>query len=321
VARPHVSICIPLRNGAEWIEAAIDSALAQTYQDFEVLVIDNCSSDESVARAEACLGDDERARLEVNREPLGAVGNHDRCIRRARGSLIKFLYQDDLLAPHCLERMVAPFAAHAGIGLAFCRRRVVVDDPEDPEAVAWKQAYSELHTHFASLREINRGRDLLAQYLPEFGDPRYRNWIGEPSAVMVRRASIRHVGDFNDRMRQSWDLELWLRVMAHYDVAFLDEQLVTFRHHSQSLTATNEAQRADWLDLVWLYEGLLADPALEEHHAMLRRFRRRRLLGVAKRQLVRLSRGNVDVRQLGSYVRHRTRGLAGRKPALTDGKS
>ncbi len=320
MAAPNVSICLPLRDGEKWIDGAIDSALAQTYGDFELLIVDNCSSDGSVERVQARLGDDERIRLELNRRPLGAVGNHDRCIRQSRGALIKFLHQDDLLAPRCLERMVSPFEAHARVGLAFCRREVLLEEPDDPDAIAWKKSYAELHTNFSSLGEINDGRDLLAQYLPEFGDPRYRNWIGEPSAVMVRRASIQRVGDFNDRMRQSWDLELWLRAMAHADVAFLDEKLVTFRHHAESLTATNEGQRAEWLDLVWLYEGLLADPGLEEHHAMIRRFRRRRMLGLAKRQLVRLSRGDLDLRPLGSYVGHRTRTLAGRAPALPYGK-
>jgi glycosyltransferase involved in cell wall biosynthesis len=319
--RPHVSICIPLRNGAKWIDAAVDSALAQTYEDFELLAVDNCSSDGSLELVQARLGDDERIRVEVNREPLGAVGNHDRCIRLARGELIKFLHQDDLLKPDCLARMVRPFEAHPRVGLAFCRREVLLEEPGDPGAVAWKASYAELHTGFSSLGKVNRGGDLLADYLPEFGDTRYRNWIGEPSAVMVRRSAIQQVGDFNDRMWQSWDLELWLRLMAHYDVSFLDERLVVFRHHAASLTAANEKRRAEWLDLVWLYEGLLAEPALEEHHAMIRRFRRRGLLGVARRQLLRLWNGNLDLRPLGSYLAHRLRALAGGRPALPYGKS
>jgi glycosyltransferase involved in cell wall biosynthesis len=307
MARPRISICIPLHNGVRWIDGAIESALSQTRTDFELLVVDGGSTDGSVELVRAWLRKDKRIRVEVGSDSGGAVANHDRCIRLAQGELVKFLHQDDLLAPTCLERLAATFDAHQSVGLAFCRREILLDQPGDPREMAWKEEYEELHTGFSALAPFNRGRDLLEQYLPTFGDPRYRNWIGEPSAVMVRRPSLERVGTFNDRMWQSWDLELWLRLMAVDDVAFIDEKLVTFRHHTESLTAANSRQRTEWLDLLWLYEGLLAEPGLEQYHGMIRSFRRRRTLAVVKRQLERLRRGDLDLRPLGLYFAHRTR--------------
>jgi hypothetical protein len=152
---------------------------------------------------------------------------------------------------------------------------------------------------------VNSGRELLAQYLPTFGRSDYENWIAEPSAVMVRRSCFDRVAVFSNRMRQSWDLELWLRVMANYDVGFVDEELVAFRFHPSSLTAENARRQSDWLDLLWLYEGLLREPALAEHHALIRRFRRRQLLRAVRKQLDRLAHGDFDLRPLGSYLAHR----------------
>jgi glycosyltransferase involved in cell wall biosynthesis len=311
---PPISICIPMRNGAEWIGEAIDSALAQTRPDFELLVVDNASSDGSAELVRAWA--DERIRLERFDVPVSAPRNHERCIRLARGGLIKFLHADDVLFPECVARMASLMEAHPGIGLVFSRREILLDDPTDAAAVEWREAYAELHTGFRSLGEVNRGRELLGQYLPSFGSPEYQNWIAEPSAVMVRRSCFDRIGVFNPRMRQSWDLELWLRLMAVYDVGFIDERLVAFRHHTQSLTATNARLRADWLDLVWLYEGLLAELALEEHHELIRRFRRTQMHHAFRRQLGRLRRGDLDLRPLGSYVGYRVRALVGKAPPL-----
>lgn len=105
------------------IDGAIDSALAQTYEDFEPLIVGNCSSDGSLELAQARFGDDDRSGSKSTAGPSGAVGNHDR-IRLARGELMKFLHQYDLLASACLARMVPSFEAHPGLGLAFCRREI-----------------------------------------------------------------------------------------------------------------------------------------------------------------------------------------------------
>ena len=125
---------------------------------------------------------------------------------------------------------------------------------------------------------------------------------------MVRRECFDRVGRFTERMRQSWDLELWLRIFARYDVGFVDEEVAAFPFHSASLTAANARVEADWLDLLWLYEGLLAEPALGRHQAMIRGFRRRQLARAARKQAGRLRHGDLDVRPLAGYLRHRIAG-------------
>jgi glycosyltransferase involved in cell wall biosynthesis len=304
---PSISICIPVRNGAQWLDATIDSALAQTREDFEILVVENASTDGTGDLVRRRSTEDSRIRLERFDRVVSAPANHNWAIRLARGALVKFLHQDDVLYPACLERMAAIFEAHPQVGFVFARRHILLEDPDDLEALEWARRYGTLDEGFTALGEVNRGKELLAQYLPTFGDSQYQNWIGEPSAVMVRRECFERVGAFSERLRQSWDLELWLRIFAVFDVGFVAEPLGAFRYHPRSLTTTNARIRADWLDLLWLYEGLLSEAALEPSHGMIRGFRRRQARRVLRRQLGRLRRGDLDLRPLGAYVAHRVR--------------
>jgi glycosyltransferase involved in cell wall biosynthesis len=307
VARLSISVCIPAYNGERWLGEAIESVLAQTRQDFELLIVDNHSSDGSFGLATEAARRDDRIRVVENRETIGAVPNHNRCLALAQGDLIKFLHHDDRIREHCLERMAAVFEANPRVGLVFSRREILLDEPEDLSAQAWKREHEILHSGFGELGEVNDGPSLLRRYLPTFGEIEYANWIGEPSAVMLRRSAAERLGGFDERVRQSFDIELWLRVMASHDVGFVDEPLAVFRHHEESLTAHVAVLRADWLDRLWIFEGLLNDPLLASEYRRIRRYRRRELARVVRRQLGRLARGQHDLRPFAGYLRYRVR--------------
>src|SRR5690242_10061173 len=122
---PSVSICIPTYRGTAHLGAAIDSVLAQTYRDFELLIIDDNSPDDTahlVARY-----DDPRIRYLRNTSNLGPEGNWNRCLAEARGKYFKLLPHDDLLTPNCLERQVSVLEDDASERLAFvfCARRII----------------------------------------------------------------------------------------------------------------------------------------------------------------------------------------------------
>jgi glycosyltransferase involved in cell wall biosynthesis len=254
---PLVSICIPAYQGSRWIRDAVESALAQDYSSIEVLVVDDCSTDDTAAIARSIR--DSRLRVHVNPTNLGLVGNWDRCVALARGEFVKFLFQDDLLATDCVRELVAA-CADDQVGMAFSGRTILLDDPADPRARAWRDRFGAVDRGFAHLERQNRGQDLFAQ---EMAGSFAENWVGEPSCVLVRTECFRSLGLFNRRMHQDVDLEMWLRVMYHYDVGFVDRPLATFRVHGAS--ATQENQRADriWLDRFWLLEGLAAHPAIK----------------------------------------------------------
>jgi WS/DGAT/MGAT family acyltransferase len=123
--RPLVSMCVPAFNAARWIREALESALGQTYDRFELLVADNASTDETVEIARSF--DDPRVRVETRTTTIGPVQNHNRAIRLSRGAFVKFLHADDLLRPTCLEEMVELALEDDRIGLVCKLHHAMVD--------------------------------------------------------------------------------------------------------------------------------------------------------------------------------------------------
>jgi len=316
--RPRVSIAIPVYNGARWIGDTVRSALAQTFDDFEVVVVDNASTDATVETI-SVIGDD-RVRLFRNPTNLGPYRNMNRTVEESRGELIKFLHADDELLPNCLERMVERFD-DPDIGLVFAPRRIELSNPGDPKQQQWLEDFGRPERRFGVLRDKNDGRALLRAYLSTRGS--YGNWIGEPSSVMVRRACLERVGGFSLRVRQLNDMDLWALIMAFYDVSFVDEELSVYRFDGGSgggnLTSRNNERRRGWLDPLWMLEGLrrhpeiqAAIPELDDYIKDLRRRTVRSAVGAVRR---RPSLGPERLRDYASYAAYRAT-PASRRPAL-----
>ena len=109
-----VSVCIPSHNGADFLPQAIESVLAQTFTDFELVVVDDSSDDASVAIARSF--DDPRLRLHANPARLGLVGNWNRCVELARGEYIYLFHQDDVMEPDNLARKSSFLDEHPSAG-------------------------------------------------------------------------------------------------------------------------------------------------------------------------------------------------------------
>jgi glycosyltransferase involved in cell wall biosynthesis len=300
---PLVTICLPVYRGAKWIASAIESCLEQTETRFELLVVDNASEDETVSVARS-FGDP-RIRVVVNPSNLGMMPNHNRAVELARGEFVKFLHADDLLAPSCLQEMLRVARRDEQVGLVFSRRRVVLADERDPHARAWLRDFGELHSRFADLQEVNDGQALLEQWLERgFGE----NWIGEPSAVLVRASCFERLGGFNPHIRVLADVDLWARIMSAYRIGFVDQELCTFLHHQQSATAQSIGAERQWLDRLWISDGLLRGEQDARRRARLRTMRRAELRGAAR---LLLRRGEGRRRRLGelaTYAAARLRG-------------
>ena len=280
---PEVSVCIPAYEAEDWIEPAVRSALGQTHGDLEVVVVDNDSTDGTVARVSALALEDSRVRLYANSRNLGVYGNFNRALALSRGRYIKFLCADDVLEPDCVEQMLRPFAMSPRVGLCFSPRAIDLKDPADAAGARWKAKHERTHERFGELREINSGAALLETWL---GDRLADNWIGEPSNVMMSRECLARVGGFPLMMHDKGDMELWLRAMLDHDVGFVDRRLTRLLVHAASLGIVNRETGRPWLDEVWMLEGLLSfDEA--RRYPMLRRLRRRAIARAARNAAVR----------------------------------
>jgi glycosyltransferase involved in cell wall biosynthesis len=308
---PLVSISLTTSNGARFLDAALDSALAQEYDPLELVVVDDSSTDETVELIRSRA--DRRIKLHVNDRRLGQSGNRNRALSACHGELIKFLDQDDLLRPDCIQKMVDLFKADSAVGLVFSRRWLEQDRWPD---AAWAMRHAELHSHFSGLARINDGRELLAQWLASGGR---ENWIGEPSAVMVRRSHLGGTGGFSHNVYQLVDMNLWARLLPRALVGFVDEPLVGYRRGHQSESTINLGSHRNWLDRLWTYEDLARDPEVQRCYPELKGLlmAERRMAWRTAARLGRVRDGDeVPATAYLRYLRFRVMSMLGAKPAL-----
>lgn len=222
MAECKVSVCIPTYNYAAFLPEAIESILAQRYTDFELVIIDDNSTDDTRAIVQSYLERDPRIRFSVNPGNVGMVQNWNLCLDQARGKYIKFLFADDLLAsPETLGRMTALLDANSSVSMV-CSARHFIDE---------NSQVLQLESHFET--GVLAGADVISRCIL-----RKRNLIGEPSVVMFRKAYA--CRGFLVSYRQIVDLEMWFHLLEKGSFAYLNEPLCSFRLHGRQQTNVNK---------------------------------------------------------------------------------
>ncbi|BCO58014.1 hypothetical protein MINTM005_32580 [Mycobacterium intracellulare] len=252
-AAPLISVCVPMYNNAATIERCLRSVLDQHGVEFEIVIVDDQSTDDGAAIAATLLraGD----RLIRNDARLGLNGNHNRCLALARGDYIQFLHGDDWLLPGALQTLARSFD-DSDVGMAFAPRRVQTDDLPWSER---RRAPSKLHVYFVKLRARNRGSSLVLQIVALWGAS--ANLIGEPSCVMFRRRLAADAGGLRDDVFQTVDLDFWLRLMLRSAVCFVPQEL-SVRHHTATTESANITKsHRHWLDQLRILTWMIVDPA------------------------------------------------------------
>jgi glycosyltransferase involved in cell wall biosynthesis len=130
-SRPRVSVGIPVRNGQRFIRQAIDSLLAQTFTDFELIICDNASTDQTEAICREYAARDARVRYFRNTFNVGPAGNHNKCFNLCRGEYFRWHAHDDMCAPDYLEKCVQVLDADPGVVIAY-PSTLVVDENGKP---------------------------------------------------------------------------------------------------------------------------------------------------------------------------------------------
>ncbi|MEX0801673.1 MAG: glycosyltransferase family 2 protein [Dehalococcoidia bacterium] len=149
VRRTRVSIGLPVYNGERYIRQALDSVLAQTFAEYELVISDNASTDETEMICREYAERDERVRYFRNRENLGAAANYNRAFRLSNGEYFKWLAADDVLHRHFLQRCVEALGAHPDAVLAYPRARCIDEhgnmflDADDGGHMHWQPRASD----------------------------------------------------------------------------------------------------------------------------------------------------------------------------------
>lgn len=220
---PLVSIVIPAYN-PPFFAQCLDSALAQTYDNIEIVVCDDSSGPEieDIVRSRAGR---RSVRYERNAERLRTRGNFVRCFERANGEFVKFLCDDDVLAPQCVERLVDAFRQSPGITLATSHRKridaagIVLGD--QPATVPIVAASSVIAGHTLANAMLMAGL----------------NTIGEPSTALFRKADFLDKGPRYFHFRGApghgvIDMVMWSALLLKGNAVYLRESLSSFRIHA-----------------------------------------------------------------------------------------
>ena len=210
---PRVSVFMPSFNHERWVAAAIESVRSQTFQDFEIIVTDDASTD----RTPDIIAAIDEPRLKLHRlvRNRGASAAMNDAISRCSGDYLALLNSDDLFLPHKLERQVAFLDAHPTIGAVFAYPELIDDtgDPLDRGA-----------TFLADVFHVeNRSQDRWLRHFFFTG-----NCLCHPT-IMVRRECYADLGGYDERLAQLPDFDMWIRLIAWFPIHILPEPLTAFR--------------------------------------------------------------------------------------------
>lgn len=237
IKSPLVSIVVPTYK-PRYFEAALQSALLQTYQNIEILISDDCPAQDIQDILSRYLPYSPKpVRVIRNKPGLGGLMNYTQCVTEARGQFVKFLNDDDILMPTCVERMIGVFLQYPSVSLVTSRRLLIDGAGRTlPDIQATR-------CPFPGDRLVN-GRDLIS-YLADYP----MNFIGEPSTVMFRREHLVDVKPNvcclqGETIRAINDLAMYVNVLTHGDFAYLVEPLSCFRQHEEQ-----RQQQSDILEL------------------------------------------------------------------------
>jgi len=222
LATPSVAILLPVFNGQRFVGRAIRSILEQQRGDFELLIGDDASTDQSPQIIRQFK--DARVRYFQRSSNLGLFPNLNELLRSVQAPLVRFLCQDDQLVPECLESEVRLFHRYPDVGMSFCKT-IIIDENEE---VLTRCAVEDMPEWLSC--------SLATQLLFYFGCI-----PGNLSTVMVRRCCVQEVCGFDETFRVAGDYEMWSRLCGRWPMGVVHERLVRMRSHAGQLSRASSS--------------------------------------------------------------------------------
>ncbi len=214
---PKVSVCMPVYNGSDYIADSIQSVLSQTYENFHLIVCDNCSTDNTEEVVKNFK--DPRITYVRNSKNLGLVGNANRCLELADGKYVHILHHDDIMLPENLELKVRILDEHPKVGLVHSDALLIDQEGKTLDFSYFKDSKTDY---------IEDGRKVFQRYIMNMH-------IGASffiGAVLARRDCYLKLGGFNPILPTTNDNEMWMRILLFYDAACIGKPLVKYRLHN-----------------------------------------------------------------------------------------
>lgn len=233
---PTVSVVIPTFNRAKYILESINSVLNQTFTDYEIIVVDDGSTDDTFEKLEQLIENGTIRYYHQQNSGESAARNHG--IREAKGKYVAFLDSDDLFLPSKLEKQVTFLNKYPDIGFVH----------------SWYSKFNDGGDHLG----IRDTSIFAGRFYPEI----LLIWsvlLAVP-CVMVRREVLGEIGEFDEKQFWGPDLDLWRRITRFYPIGVIPEVLSKIRVHPGNISA-NKAEAVKWFER-YLRKAFEDDPGL-----------------------------------------------------------
>ena len=270
---PRISVVVPAYNAAVYLPHAIDSVLAQTYPDWEIVIVDDGSTDNTCAVVDSYRPTLQDKLQYIHQPNRGVSAARNTGIRAARGQFIALLDGDDVWLPHRLERGLKALDADSAAGLVHAR-------------------VARIDTQGAVTGQLKVEPNYLSGRIAHFIYTRRAHLIC--TTVVFRKSCLEAAGWFDEAMRTTEDRDLWFRIALRYKVAYINEVLAYYRLSPSSTTAN--------LDLLLKWQLYF----VVKHHksGAATRLERLQALGNIYRELGdSLFRSGAVTKAIGSYLR------------------
>lgn len=215
--KPLVSICIPTYNSGAFVKRTLDSVLNQSYQNLEVIIVDDCSKDNTAEIVKVYT--DPRIKFYINKKNAGLTQNWNSSLKKATGKYIKLLCADDVIYKNCVEEEVKALETHPTASMVIGNTHIVNSDDKIT-----------LKVRKLSKEGLHDGKKLAKKSIL------LKNYYGAPCSTLFRKDIIDKIGPFDEELRHIPDYDLWLRLSYEGDVYFVDKYLSAFRVHNVSNT-------------------------------------------------------------------------------------
>lgn len=246
---PRVSICIPIYQGERFLARTLDSALAQDFEDFEIIALDNGSTDRTAELLDAY--EDPRLVKLRSDTVVDLPTNWSRVVEASAAPYVKLLCADDLIHRTALRKQVEILDQRPEVSLVASRRALIDDRGR---VLASNLGLRGLTGH-------RSGRDVARRTLHIGGI----NPVGEPAAVMFRRADFDEIGGWNTSLLFPMDLDLWLRLLDCGSFYGQSEELAAFRVSDTALSAAHSKKQ--YGEVKTLLDSIAARPEMGIHRS------------------------------------------------------
>lgn len=241
--QPLVSICIPTYNRPNYLKQALEACLNQTYKNLEICITDN--SDKDIARNIVKKFKRLKINYEKNKKNIGSFNNLQKCAKKAKGKYIKFLLDDDLIEPECIEEMVEVMEKHKNVGLVMSPLKIIDSHGKIANPTFYFFRKMKLLYRYKEGSGLVDKKTIMKDFLTRI----YPCCV--PTGIMIRKELFDKIGGFDEKFNYIADVDLCMAYAKHSDFYYIDKVLSYWRFGQTSETVNILHRKGIELDIFY----------------------------------------------------------------------